>query len=729
MRVGFPHPGLARRDRRALRGGLLVALAAAFAIAGPDAPGRIGRALRPDVSLAVPAPSTEIQAWITPPAYTRLAPIFLRGEGGTVSAPAGSHLTVNVSGGTGEPTLILAGRAEAFRELDPSSFQADRDLELGGRLEVRRHGRELAAWELTVVADRPPSVAWTELPGRSPRSLQTRLPWEATDDYGVVSLQAELRLEARPDAPALVLTIPVPGGVPKAAKGASLQDLTAHPWAGLDVSGRLIARDGAGQTGASDTATFALPERSFQHPVARALIEVRKGLSLAPQDRDAAVAVLDVLLMRPQAMAGDGGVYVNLAAIYYLLVRERGDPAIAEAQRRLWELALHLEEGSAERTARALEEARQAAQEALERAEQQPNDANRAELDQRLKELEEAIQRHMEALVDQARREMSEIPFDPEAQRLDSRDMERMAEEAREAARQGRMDEARERMAQLEQMLDRLRNARPAQGRNDRQNAAKRQRGRDQMSAVQDMIGRQGGLLDHAQQRAPSADNNEGRMAPGFRPPGRVNPQRPQLGNGDADAQREADRRVQQALRRALGELMQQFGDLTGQVPPSLGEADTAMREAVQALGQRQDAEAGAAGQRAIEALQKGGREMGQQLAKQFGRGQMGEGDEGEEGDPTGIMGFSLQDGQGNQNGSPEGTLPGQRGRKERRDPLGRQLGQGSSGADEASDVRVPEEMERQRSRAIQEELRRRGAERTRPQQELDYIERLLKQF
>jgi hypothetical protein len=43
--------------------------------------------------------------------------------------------------------------------------------------------------------------------------------------------------------------------------------------------------------------------------------------------------------------------------------------------------------------------------------------------------------------------------------------------------------------------------------------------------------------------------------------------------------------------------------------------------------------------------------------------------------------------------------------------------------------LRVPDEMERGRSRAIQEELRRRGANRERPQEELDYIGRLLKPF
>jgi hypothetical protein len=62
-------------------------------------------------------------------------------------------------------------------------------------------------------------------------------------------------------------------------------------------------------------------------------------------------------------------------------------------------------------------------------------------------------------------------------------------------------------------------------------------------------------------------------------------------------------------------------------------------------------------------------------------------------------------------------------------DPLGRPLHEGLSGNDENSDVAVPDKMEEARTRAIQEELRRRGAERTRPQPELDYIDRLLKQF
>ena len=198
LRVGLPRPGLARYDRRALRGGLVVALVAALAIAGSDAPARLARALEPDWPAEAAAPSTQLQAWITPPAYTRLAPLFLKNDGGPVCVPAGSHLTVSVTGGEGEPSLSLAGHAEPFRELDATSFQAERDLLSGGRLEVRRHGRELATWDLTVVADQPPTAAWTEPPGQAARSLQARLPWRASDDYGVTHLQAELRLKDRP---------------------------------------------------------------------------------------------------------------------------------------------------------------------------------------------------------------------------------------------------------------------------------------------------------------------------------------------------------------------------------------------------------------------------------------------------------------------------------------------------------------------------------------------------
>ncbi len=728
LRVGPPRPGLARRDRKALRYAVLIAVVASLGIAHVDSPARLWAAVTPELPRPAVAAQPELRVWVTPPAYTRLPPRFLTPTEPTVSVPAGSHLTANLTGGTTVPTLTMGNAApEAFRTLDPTSFQADLDLTNGGRLTLRRDNRDIAGWTIDAIPDRPPTAAWGSRPERGTAGQQTRLPWQVSDDYGVVALNAELRLEARPDAPPLSVTIPIPGGTQKSAQGLSQQDLTAHPWAGLKVVGRLIAQDILKQTGTSDDTVLTLPERPFTNPIARTLIEMRKGLSLHPDDRDDVLAGLDALLLRPQDFAGDYSGWLNLSALYSLMVRDKTDTMIAQAQSRRWDLALHLEEGRAEQTARALEAARQAAREALDEATREPNEANRQALEERLKELREAIDRHVQAMIEEAQRNGQLTPNEQKQQQLTNRDLDRMADRAREAAREGRMDDARKRMAELERMLDQLRSAKPKTGEDKQANAQRRQRGRQQMSAVQDLIGREAGLLDHAESRADQE------------PKGTL----PKTTPKDPRAERDADRRVQQALRRALGELMQQFGDLTGEVPPGLTEADQAMRDAAQQLNAGRDRQAGEAQQQAIAALQKGAKEMGQAMAQAMAR-QQGKGQGGENGEPEQGEGEGEGDGDGDGNmmgmGRPgggsdrfgQGTQPGgppERADPSGRDPLGRRLGQGSSGADESNEDAVPEERERLRAQAIQEELRRRGAERERSRQELDYIDRLLKQF
>jgi hypothetical protein len=279
----------------------------------------------------------------------------------------------------------------------------------------------------------------------------------------------------------------------------------------------------------------------------------------------------------------------------------------------------------------------------------------------------------------------------------------------------------------------------------ERQRAEKRQKGQQQMSVLQDMVKREGGLLDAAQGRAEAtAPQTSPRLGPPLRRPDSLPPNMAAQSHQNSTA-REGEQKIERALRRVLGELMQQSGDLMGQVPPALGEADAAMRDATAALGQAQDLAAAGLEQQAIEALQRGGRQMAQQMAQQFGRGNDGQGEDGGEMDGEGQDGQS-GDMAGDQDGNQDGNGPGwsDRGRgrnwngrgtsmdrraDNRRDPLGRILHDGNSGLDESSDVKVPDEMEQARTRAIQEELRRRSAERQRPQPELEYLDRLLRQF
>ena len=715
LHLGWPRPGLAALDRKALRHAVLLALIAALVIAGRDAPGRLVAAFEPGLPRLVPPPEVEIQAWVTPPAYTGLAPMFLKRDTPAVKVPAGARLTINLTGGATVPDLAVDGETTALAALDQTSFQIDRTLDKDSRIVLERGGQPLAAWDIAVAPDQPPVAWWTEPPGPTETGGRVRLPWSATDDYGVIHLQAELHLDARPDASPLIVEIPLPNGAPKSSHGIHPHDLIAHPWAGLGVTARLVARDGAGQTGTSAPAAFELPERTFHNEIAKALIAMRKGLSVHPDDRGDALAALDELMQQPRLFGADSGAFLNLSAIYFLMVRNKTPEMVPEAQARMWDLALHMEEGQTEETARSLEAARQAARDAMEKLRQDPTDANRQALEQRLKELQEAIDRHMQAMIQEAERNHEALPFDPEAEKLTDQDLDRLAEEARQDLEQGKMDEAQEKMAELERQLDRLKQARADKGQG---NSQQRQKGKRQMGAVQDMVGREGGLLDHAESRSDDANR-----------PQRIEPDAGQSGAGKPDPamQRPQDQRVQQALRGALGEMMQQFGDLTGEVPPSLGEADMAMRDAGNDLSAGDDKGAAAAQQKAIEALQKGAREMGRTLAKQFGNGrQNGEPGEGDSFGAEGSMGMMMPDGRGEgSNGPPLGPPPS-RADQRGRDPLGR-TNQGS-GLD-SNDVRVPEEAERKRSQAIQEELRRRGAERERPQRELDYIDRLLKQF
>jgi uncharacterized protein (TIGR02302 family) len=752
LRVGLPRPGMALHDPRALRLGLVVALFASFGIAGADAPALLRRALVPVFGVQAAPPATQIQAWITPPAYTGMAPVFLRDDTGPVTVPQDSRLTVNLTGGAGAPALTLGTAEIPFKALDAASFQAEQPLAQGGRLVVARNGTELAGWDIAVVANTAPVVRFPEPPsatrGRIPL---VRLPWEVTHAYGVVALQAELVLAARPDAPPHLVPIPLPGGSTKQARGARVQDLTPHPWAGLQVQARLVGRDATGQEGHSETLAFDMPERRFQHPIARALMEVRKELSLRPTSRALPLLRLEEMARLEDAWTADPGGYLNLRSITTQLRRDRQPSAVDEAQARMWQLALHLEEGAPERTARALDQAREAVREMLE-AERRGEEIDKAELDRRMRELQEALRQHLEALAEQARRDPTTQEFDPERDRLDAQDMQRLTEQMREAAREDKMDDARQRMAELERMLQEMQNARREQGRQtERQKARadKRQQGERQMNAVQDMIRREGALLDNAHRRGGQADPQQQQQQRGYNPRQQAQP-RPQAQPQDpqrSEAERAQDQRVQQAMRRALGELMQQQGDLTGKIPPPLAEADAAMRDAAQALREGRDPAAAQAAQRAIEALQKGGQEMSQEMTHQFGRPGEEDGEQdGQEDGEGSMMGEGEQDGMGNGPGNqqmgPGNERADRRGERgmgrgrdvnrradERRDPLGRQLREGTSGADLTGDVEVPEEMEEARTRAIQEELRRRGADRRRPQPELDYIDRLLRQF
>jgi hypothetical protein len=140
--------------------------------------------------------------------------------------------------------------------------------------------------------------------------------------------------------------------------------------------------------------------------------------------------------------------------------------------------------------------------------------------------------------------------------------------------------------------------------------------------------------------------------------------------------------------------------DQGGDGENGLGDADSAMGDASGKLGDGNAEGAVDSQGRALDALRKGQQKLSEAMQQGDGDGQ---------GDGPGER-AGRQQGAGNQT-----------------DPLGRPL-RGHEYADELSKM-VPGEIDVQRARRILEELRRRLGDPSRPQLELDYLERLLKDY
>ena len=169
-------------------------------------------------------------------------------------------------------------------------------------------------------------------------------------------------------------------------------------------------------------------------------------------------------------------------------------------------------------------------------------------------------------------------------------------------------------------------------------------------------------------------------------------------------------RQDQQALREQLKKLLEELrkkgfpqpgqGQQGGRARcDQLGRAGEAMGDAEGQLGEG-DADGAVDSQgRALEAMRKGAQGLAQSMQQQRGRARR----------PA----------------SP--AAPGRARANQDTDPLGRPL-RGRDYGDDTT-VKVPGEIDVQRARRILEELRRRFGENFRPQLELEYIERLLRDF
>lgn len=686
LRVPGPRPVLAALDRNALLPAAGLLFLVGLAAAGGDAWSRLQAAILPGLDTR-PAQPVSLEAWLDPPDYSGLAPVYLTASAGeTIALPEGSRLIAQVEGLAAQPALRVNQAEEPFETLSPGLHRLETPLTESGSLDIIEGARSLAAWTIDVIPDSPPQVAFLADPGESDRKALV-VTYGAEDDYGLDTVEAELLLKDHGMGEALLYTLTAPEGSSAKIEGESYEDLTAHPWAGLPVLLTLLAKDQKGQEGRSETREIILPARVFSHPVAQQIISLRRHLTVAPQVRRPIIQALRGLVDAPDAFGDDLVAALGMITAASRLEHDRREAAIGSVQALLWETALRIEEGDVSLLAQELRDIQERLQEALD------NGASEEEIEALLDELEAAMERYLQAMQEEMQRRMErgELPqtLPQDSQMLPRDSLQERLQELRDLNQAGARDLARQRLAELQRMLENL------QAQPFAMPDPNAEQTMEQMRALEEMLRRQQDLLDQSHR---SMQGNQPPMMeePGPRP-GQRPGEMPQGGQpGDPSLQGNAE--AQEQLRRELGQMMRDLAQQLGEVPQNLGRAEQAMRRAGDALEEGDAGRAAGSQREAVEQLRQGLSEMAQRMSPQMGPPREGQGS------------------------APLGSR-----RTGDQDPLGREAGQGR--IDSREDIGIPDAGELTRARELLQELRQRRDDQGRSEEERQYMERLLDFF
>jgi uncharacterized protein (TIGR02302 family) len=747
LKVAAPSPRVPQRDRYALRAAALVLVVATAIIAGPERYARVAAAF--DWRIAAPsAPGVRIDAWIDPPAYTGKPPVILQirrtaeaqARPGGLLAPVGSTVVIRASD-PGALAIEMQGALEPAEKPSESKPSGAASRQVAGEtrlalkgdahLVMRQSDNVLAAFDITAIPDRPPTIELKDQPKPNVRGTLS-LAYKIDDDYGVIGAEAKFDnpiLRDKPvtgrhlvDPPRVGLALPSgPGGLGDATTTA---DLSENAWAGARVTMTLHARDEGNNEGTSDPIEILLPQRPFVKPLARALVEQRRNLVLAPDERARVENSLEALTMAPDKFGTNAGVYLGLHSALYRLKRARTDPELLAVADYLWEMALRIEDGDLSDAERDLRAAQQQLREALQRG------ASDEEIKKLTENLRAALDKFLQELAERQMREQGDRQqADRNAPRnnrtVTPQDLKSMLDRLEDMAKNGSMAEAQRMLDQLQNILENLQTAK----RRNQQNSASREMSKA-LDELDKLTREQQELRDQTfrkgqRERQSMRERQQGRDPSGRQQRQRGPGQRPQAGEqGDQDqnAQGEGEeqdaqgapseeelQQRQQQLSKRLAELQKRMKQLGHSGESGLDDAEDAMKDAQEQLGKGQSGRGQAVDSqgRALEALRRGAQQLAQRMQQQ------GEGEGSEEAEDDGGE-------------TPDG-MPRQANRDNRADPLGRPMANDPYNPRSRYDpLGAPPA---QRAQRVLEELRRRIGDPSRPQEELDYLDRLLRRF
>jgi uncharacterized protein (TIGR02302 family) len=721
-----PRPNIPERDPWAVRAAVALVFVVALAFSSSPYSGSVADAFRPGAARETVPP--RIDAWVTPPAYTGRAPIFLTGGGDAGAAEAGaerfripenSQLALRVTGGSGKEALTFTDAAGNARDIPAKSpdegetpkpsdasgaaaakiSQFAAALARSGTVSLKSNGGEMRRWTFDVIPDRPPVIRFSGEPKHAVNGA-LELTYSIEDDYGPASAEAVFEPAEKPApgshplyaAPEMPLTLPRRDAKGHTAR--TTKDLTDNPWAGTTVRLALKAKDEAGHEASSETKLLKLPERPFTNPLARALVEQRRILALDANKKRRVLDMMDAITLRPEDTFTSMGHYLAIMSARTRLQMARTDDQYRDVVSYLWDIALGIEDGNLSAAEKRLRQAEQALQQALK------NGASDQEIEKLMKEMRQAMQDYLREFAERMRKNPNLAQQAPRNGReIRQGDLQRMLDQIENLAKSGARDQAQELLSQLQNMMNNLQAGRPGQQGGQQQGEM-----RQQMDKLGELMRRQQELMNKTFRLQPGqqGEGEQGQMGEGQEQTGRQGQGGKRQGQQDGSGGMTPDELAQalKQLQQGQGQLRGDLGDLTKKLDElgikpgeGFGDADRSMGEAGKSLGEGEGEQALGQQSEALEALRRGARDMMQKMQ---------------------------QAQQGDQGGAQEG------GRQQNadRDPLGRP--RATTGPDFGDTVKVPDEIDVQRARRILEAIRKRLGDALSPEVERSYLERLL---
>ncbi len=730
---------LSRKDPTAIRFIAVLIFISGLMIAGSNWKSRIFDGLFPVSPSYMISNGKETNLWITPPEYTRQPNVHLSGYGAynkKLDIPEDSKVRVRVHSLLGEwlaPKLYNGNKVSSMNYLGEGLYDIETTIATGTSLSVYQGIIPRASWPYNYIKDQPPEIHRGKKKKQENQdnssenqehasyefldNAQLRVNLIVKDDYGVKDLQLKMDIdeivEDRPLGSPAFDTRLVMSEPQKEFKISPIYDMAWHTWAGLPVTFEYTVFDHKGQKATLDKIELVLPERIFEHPMAKSLIAMRKKLAWNYKESFSEIALnLETLLSAPDYFQNDPVIYLAIktssARLNYTNSKNEKEKIVAakEVIKLLWHTAIAIEEGNLSLAMRELRDA----QRELENAMRDPN-TSEEEISKLMDNLREKMANYFSEMQREIQKRIANGEQFPQIQpenfsQMISPDMlSKMIQEMESALKNGDEQRAQELMSQMQRMMEMMDPSMMPRMPMDMQTMDKG------INELQELIERQEKLLGQTQEQArikifkngqtgspqnmPTIEDMLKEFGIETSPPPSPRNEKSLNSKNQGDTSDEG-KSEQEALRYILGQLMLESAEQLDEIPENMGLAEQEMRGSEDALGHSNPEGSIPHQEKAIKHLKEAQKNLSEQLKKRMqqmvGIGPSG----GQRYDPLGRP-FSGED---QENGNPHGSR-----------------------------VKVPDEAEKKRVDEILRQLRERSGDLNRPDDELDYYRRLLRQF